>query len=104
MRILPTPTLDKLKPFVAELHEPFTLKDIMAASGMPENSAKQALVGMKNRDWVENTGKRTGGFNSPVLWTRTRWFGTNRAVVREQEQRAALDFIGNILSGWRITP
>lgn len=104
MRILPTPTLDKLEPIVAALPEPFTLKDIMSASGMEQNSARSALMGMKNRDWVENTGKRVGGFNGHALWIRTRWFGANRAACREHEQRAALALLGQCMSGWRACP
>lgn len=103
MKNQPTPTLNKLLPFVADLPEPFTLKDIMAASGIPENSVRAALMSMKNRDWVENTGKRVGGFNGQALWTRTRWFGVNRAACREYEQRAALDFLGDLMAGWRVT-
>ena len=99
-----TPTMDKLLPVVAGIHDPFTLKDIMAASSMPENPVRAALMSMKNRGWIENTGKRVGGFNGQTLWTRTRWFGTNRAAGVEHEQRSALDFIGNILAGWRVTP
>lgn len=101
MKHHPTPTLDKLKPIVAELPEPFTLKDIMDASGMPENNARSALMSMKNREWVINTGKRIGGFNSQALWTRTRMFGVSSVAYREHEQRAALALLGQCMTAWR---
>jgi len=104
MKNQPTPTLNKLLPFVAALPEPFTLKDIMAASGMQENPVRAALMSMKNRTWVENTGKRVGAHGGQALWTRTRWFGTNRTKAREHEQRSGLDLLGQIMAGWRVAP
>ncbi|MFA7269856.1 MAG: hypothetical protein WC073_10970 [Sterolibacterium sp.] len=101
MKHQPTPTLDKLKPFVAALHEPFTLKDIMIASGMEENPARSALMSMKNREWVINTGKRIGNHGGQALWTRTRMFGVSSVAYREHEQRSALALLGQCLSGWR---
>lgn len=104
MKNQPTPTLNKLIPVVAALPEEFTIKDIMAASGMPENPVRGALMGMKSRGWVENTGKRIGPHGGQALWTRTHWFGSNRVACRENEQRAALDWLGNIMAGWRVAP
>lgn len=101
MKKQPTPTLDRLIPIVADLPEPFTLKDIMLAAITPENPARAALMGMKNRGWVENTGKRVGAHGGQALWTRTRWYGREIARAREDQQRAALSQLGQCLSGWR---
>lgn len=102
MKTLPTPTLDKLLPAVAALPEPFTLRDIMAASGMPENPVRAALMSMKTRGWVENTGQRVSG-NHAVLWARTRWFGADRARASADMQRIALEQLGLLMAGWRIS-
>lgn len=100
MRILPSPTLDRLAPIVAELPEPFTIKDIVAASGMVKNVAHSSLMTMKKRGWVENTGKRVGGFNGPALWIRTRWFGTDRNRTSEEEQRTGLERLFRAMTAW----
>lgn len=102
MRKLPAPTLDKLAPIVAELPEPFTLRDIMSASGMEENPARAALHGMKTRGWVVTTGVRLRHGNGSALWVRTHWYGVDRISAKSDMQRAALDLLGQCLSAWRI--
>lgn len=102
MRTQHAPTLERLKPIVAALPEPFTLKDIMLAAGMAENPARAALVSMKTRGWVENTGKRIGAHGGHALWTRTRWYGIDRVRAQEAEQRAGMEQLGQIMAGWRI--
>lgn len=98
-----TPSLDRLTPVVAGLPDPFTLKDIMMASGTAENPARAALMSMKTRGWVEDTGKRVGAHGGHILWTRTRWYGLDRVRAQEAEQRAGMEQLGQCLSGWRVS-
>lgn len=100
MRTQHAPTLERLKPIVAALPEPFTLKDIMTAACMPENPARAALKSMRQRDWVDLVSRKNS--NGQSHWTRTRWYGLDRVSAGADMQRAGLERIGQCLAGWRV--